>query len=219
MKKLMLLSISVILSLVLTGCDRKQAVTGQGPQQTQTRALHSFNHLQVNGRYDITIVHGEPSQIIISAPKNVLPYIMTQVVGNILTVKTKKGFFIATKTPPQITITTNKIKGIHLSGANQVKANNLNTNTMTVTTAGDADVVLSGKAKRFYLRTAGTANITANQLKAENTVLRITGEGNIKVYASGDLHAKITGAAKVHYYGNPRVVKPQLVGAASLGKG
>jgi hypothetical protein len=64
-----------------------------------------------------------------------------------------------------------------------------------------------GVTKSLGMRLAGAGHIQAGELKSEDVRFTIEGVGTGVVYATKTLYAKISGAGKIKYFGNPRVTE------------
>ena len=72
---------------------------------------------------------------------------------------------------------------------------------------GSADIKLSGKTGQFLLSVAGSADVSAFDLSADDVSISISGSGDAEVNAGDSLSVSIKGSGDVSYSGEPTVSK------------
>lgn len=78
---------------------------------------------------------------------------------------------------------------------------------MGIKTEGGVLFELDGVTRSLDVHLAGAGHIDAGNLKSRDVVFRIDGVGTGRVYATHSLDARIYGAGRIRYRGNPRVTE------------
>jgi hypothetical protein len=198
---------------------------------SQTEKVVAFNSLKINGNFNVVLTEGKTSSLKIVAPdKDAMSSVVIKS-AVILNVSMKDGakeavtLYITVKDIQQISV---NIDGT-LSCTNTIDEDNLTLNVdgnATVNLALDLkmltcnlnsgkSIVLKGKAKSCIFKDSGEGNVDASELKTDNMTLEDHSDGDLKVYAHPELHAKVSGSGKLTYYGNPRTKTFRIEGAAS----
>ena len=214
MKRMVYLLFLVALA---TGCNViGKGVVGSGNRVTQKRDVPSFLAVEVSGAYEVEIVVQKERSLELSGDDNILPLVTTEVKNNVLRISSSKGFNI--KRPVALKIYVPELEAVSTSGANHISVSGIKNSELKIDSSGASKLNLTGETKKLVIDTSGASNIEAKELYAQNVNVESSGAGYVSVYATGELNASASGAARVDYYGNPASVKPDVSGAASVNK-
>ena len=237
MKKILLLTLPVI--LVLSACNfvGGKKVRGNGSIQTTDRSVESFRGVSSSGSFDIYVSSG-PQAVKIEAEENLLQYIETEVRDGILRVRTKEGYRLRPNKDVKIFVTNPTFNKIHSSGSGNIIGENKITSSekLDVSVSGSADVKLEvdapevessisgsgntdlrGNTRVFETRISGSGNVNAMELMSEETTVKISGSGDVSVFASVKLKVNVTGSGDVRYKGNANV-ESKITGGGGVTK-
>ncbi len=233
MKNLSILpkALFVSITLLFTSCDDMTVQTGDGSDKvkgngvftTEERAISSFNQISLEGVFNVYLIQKSKESIRIEADENILPYIITEVENNILTVKMKDDSKIIKVKKINVYVTLadiNKLetKGVGLlncMGKLNLRNVELNLNGVGATKLNlDCDVLdihselvgalqLSGTANELKIKHKGIGAFEAFNFKAKKLSLESDGVGKAEVYASEELIVDAKGIGGVIYKGNP----------------
>jgi len=78
---------------------------------------------------------------------------------------------------------------------------------VTLETKGASKVEMRGNCKTLKLTGLGACKIEAENLKANNVDVHVSGASHAQVYASESLNAEAYGASEIECQGHPRNVK------------
>jgi len=238
MKKLTLITIALI-SLNLANAQwGGKTVKGNGNIITDTRNTSDYDVIHCAGWMDFVLVKGEEGNIKVEGEENLLDYIITEVEGNKLKIRTKKGVNLKPSRSKTITITIpfEDIDKVSLAGSgdlmtkNKMETNNfevklagsgdivldINANAVKAGISGSGDITLNGKTERFNANVTGSGDIHGFNLTANNTVVNVTGSGSAKVVSNNELKAKVTGSGDIRYKGNPKREDSKVTGSGSI---
>lgn len=234
----------IILSLLLVTTNSNaqwffgKTIKGNGNVITQTRNTKDYDAIKVSGFFDVILVKGEEGKIIVKAEDNLQKYVITEVDGDELVIKLKKGINLSTKKGIYITVPFEDIEQISLSGSGDVSTKNtISGRELDIKLSGSGDVNLDVDAKEVNSQITGSGDITLNgnttyldasvtgsgdfgakNLKASNVTIRITGSGDANVYASDKIEAKVTGSGDIVFYGNPKIETTKVTGSGDISR-
>lgn len=228
----------LIISANLNAQMFSKKIKGDGVIVTKTRTVSDYDKISVAGSFDVKLFKGNEGEITIKADENLMEYIITEVNGGNLKIKTKKGYTIRTTKTIVITVPFKDINTISLAGSGDVYSNdmidtsdlklslvgsgnldlNVSIKNLKSNIAGSGNINLKGDTKNFTCSIAGSGNISGYNLKASIATVKITGSGNVKVNAINEIHAKSVGSGNIYYSGNPSIEKTSSVGSGSIKK-
>jgi Putative auto-transporter adhesin, head GIN domain len=213
MKKIVCL---LLLAVCASGCHFGNGVRGSGKRVTERRDVPGFLSIEVSGAYEVEIVAQKERSLEITGDDNILPLVTTEVKGNVLHIGSSKGYNV--NRPITLKITVPELEGISTSGASKINVSGLKNSELKIGSSGASKLALSGETKKLSIDTSGASNIEAKDLRAEKVDVESSGAGFVNVYATEQLDASASGAARIDYYGDPKTVNPEVSGAASVNK-
>lgn len=235
------LVILLALGFFAIGCSVGMNVTrGSGNVVTETRAVSDFHRVALAGVGEMNITQGDTESLTIEADDNLMPLITTKVENGTLTIglETDRGrISINPSRPIKYTLSVKTLDGIDVSGAGNISAPSLKSDTLTyvgsgagnlnipqletkqlrVTISGAGNASLGGTAETQELTMTGVGNYSAGDLKTTKTAVTVSGVGSATVWATQNLNVSISGAGSVSYYGSPQVTQ-QTSGIGSVKK-
>jgi hypothetical protein len=164
--------------------------------ETQVKELTSFNAININGKFDITIGQDIEHQLVIEADEKVLPQISVKVVDNVLFVTTKIDESLSSNRPAQLNIMVSELQNISITGNNNVMMAGLTGEDMAVTFSGDNTVDIEGDIKHLVFHSNGRTHLAAQVLDAQLIELDVGGVASIilngeverlKIYSGGNV--------------------------------
>lgn len=213
--------------LLATSCSAQHRITGNGNIQTQSRSANNFTRIDCSGSFTIFLTQANSTGVKIETDENLFPYIITEVKGDKLVLKTKKGVNIKPSKSVKVYLTMKNIEALNVSGASKIQSQNmLQTDELKLSVSGSADMNLQlktnslstdisgagkmdvkGNATSTEYHISGTADVKADDLVTDNTEVHISGTGKLHVNAQKKLDVSISGIGKVWYKGNPEVAE------------
>ncbi|MGB8192213.1 MAG: head GIN domain-containing protein [Chitinophagaceae bacterium] len=238
MRKIILLALLAAFSFASCHFVNGKRVRGSGNSTTQERQASNFTAISSSGSYDIYLVQGTGYNVRVEADDNLMPYIETIVQGNVLEVRTKKGFWISTNNDIKVYVTAPSFSKVESSGSGDIfsegKLNNTSPIEMEMSGSGNikvdvnapevkadlrgsGNINVSGETRIFSSSILGSGDIRAADLKAENVDVDIAGSGNAEVFASVKLTVDVKGSGDVKYKGGAQV-SSDIAGSGSVKK-
>jgi len=234
MKKSICALFAAIAVITLISCDKEKLIEGNGNPTTETRVIQNFNTLILESGYNITLIQDSLEMVEVYAESNLMRYIDTYVSGTDLVIREKNHYKIDYNVPVVITVHTTQVEYIDLLGSGKIETGNLNTplldidilgsgtidaycNTdkLSVNISGSGYANVVGYTHEAYYRTSGSGHIQAYNMTAEDCHVKISGSGNIYVYALNYLNVAISGSGSVFYKGNP-LLDSSITGSGTI---
>jgi hypothetical protein len=201
-------------------------VRGNGHLITQTRNVGSFSGIHDVGGMDVIVNPGTDYTVKVEADENLLPYIITNIDGDALVMKTRDGYNLQSRSGMKIYVTTPDLRdvrisgngsvisgakltgherlNIHVSGNGDVKLN-IDAPAVATQTTGNGNIMLTGNTRDFTTEINGNGEVKCFNLLSENTNVKISGNGSAEVFASKQLDVHISGSGDVAYKGTPSI--------------
>ena len=175
-------------------------VIGNKKIVSQERTTPSYSQIEVLGCADVVLTEGEVGQIKVETSENVLPYVITEVKGEILVIKLKHyGVNYVPKLRIHIPI-YEKFKKITIVGKGEV--------------VSEENFSLQLQSLEVVLKGNGT--FKGKALSACKAILSIAGAGNIEASVTEDVQAKIMGYGNISIFGNPPQRDTNIKGSGKI---
>lgn len=188
-------------------------IKGDGVIKTEDRGVSEFSRIVVAGAYEIKWTPGKPA-LTISTDQNLLPHIRTEVSGGALQIDSRENLRPTRGTT--ITISSESLAGVELSGANSLTASQLSGPDLNLGATGASTIYVEGSAANLAVNLTGANTLRAKSLRTQTAALSLTGASNADVTVADTLKASITGACSVTYSGDPKSVEKKVTGAGSI---
>lgn len=221
----------VAFAMLFAACDDMTVSTGDGSNEvkgngivtTEVREVSPFNQIKLEGVFNVYLLQKGKELIRIEADENVLPFIVTEVENNVLTVKLKDDSKISKMKKINVYITFSDINKLETKGVGLINTMgeldlkklelnligvgatklNLNCDDLNIHSELVGALFLSGKGKEVNIDHKGIGSFESFDFKAEKVSLTSDGIGKAEVYASKELTIDAKGLGGVVYKGNP----------------
>ena len=166
----------------------------------QERTTPAYSQIKVLGNADIVLTEGNVGQITVETSENVLPYVATEVKGEVLVIKLKHyGVNYVPKLKIHIPI-DEKFNKITIVGKGEVvPKENFSLQLQSL------EVVLKGNG-----------NFKGKALSTRKATLSIAGAGNIETSVTEEVQAKIMGYGSITIFGNPSKKDTDIKGSGKI---
>ncbi len=230
-----------ILFLAFLACSfiaNAQKIKGNGNMTTITRSTSDYDGIKCAGSFDYILVAGTEGNITIEGEENLLEYIVTEVKGGNLIVKTENNvnLRISKGKTIKITIPFKDINNVSLAGSGDLwNEDKITSTNLDVALAGSGDVVLNVEASSIVGKLAGSGDLTlkgnTNELEAKvagsgdfhgfnlqsnHTNVAVAGSGDAEVVSNISLKARVAGSGDIEYRGNPKTEDTKVAGSGSI---
>jgi len=196
---------------------------GTGSVQTDKREPGSFKEIALELSADVTVLKGESTSLVIEAQSNLIDKIKTKIRGDKLTISDEGC--INSKERIKITVYLPELEALEVNGSGNIMVPDtfqVKDITLEINGSGDikgkfiaakiesdirgsGNIILTGSANKHTMEILGSGNIKAGDLPSNSSEVRVSGSGDVFVYAIQNLDVKINGSGTVHYKGKPSV--------------
>ena len=210
-------------------------IRGSGNIITEKRATGDFNGISAAGDFDIELINGPVTEVLVEADDNVMEYIETRVSNNILKIRTRNLNSYSNMhmriliTAPLITnVTVSASAGframgpMRYNGKLNFKASSaanihagVDAPTVETSASSGATVDISGKTRTYDADCSSGANLKTGELLSEQTSISASSGASARVYASVKLVVHSNSGASVHYRGAANVDKTTNSGGSA----
>lgn len=187
--------------------------------------VSAFQQVSASGAEDIAIVTGKAVSVTATGADRDLDRLDIRVEDNILKIGHKKGNWMNWSTDPvKIRVTLPALQGLRMSGSGDITADGgagpaffissagsgdarvdrINSAAVRISTAGSGDVTATGKCTTLDVGVSGSSNINASGLQCGDAEVKISGSGDVKLYATGKANIRISGSGDVVVAGGAR---------------
>lgn len=231
------LFLALVMVLGLTACRWKR-VTGSGVIVSKDISVRHADRIRLSGSVDVYITQGPTVSVKIEGDDNILPLIKIEENEGALNIKQKDHVSFSTENPVKVYITTDKLNSVRVSGSGDVFGKSRFTGSEKITTAisgsgnitlelnapeveseitGSGSISLAGETASQKVKITGSGDFNGSELKSENANVRITGSGDVKIFADAKLDIHITGGGSIYYKGNA-VITQKVTGSGDIRK-
>lgn len=221
------------ISIALTSCH--DIVDGSsGAMTSQYRQEPLFRAIQMDGNIDVFVTQDTSFTIKVEAGENLINYIETSVVGDMLVIYEAPNNIVNTK-PIKVYLTMDSLYDVSMEGSGNLDVNNMlcdhlnfesigsgdanleiTGQSVNLEMRGSGDAYLIGTANSFNAYIQGSGDLNARFLQANDVNIEIEGSGDAIVYAANSLIATITGSGDIIYYGSPNTVTTSVSGSGNI---
>jgi hypothetical protein len=219
----------IILAFSLSSCItiKISDVKGSGQIETEEFEVADFNSLEFMGLGNIIITQGDKESLTVEAENNVIENLEVSTQGNTLSIGFKNRFINIIPTKPiNYYLTVKDLREIKISGAGNVKCEQLTTRDMRILSSGLGNmemqlaaeelqvdisgagkIVISGEVKTQFITISGAGAYEAFNLESSDCKISISGVGKAELNASDTLDIRMSGLGSIEYKGNPEVAQ------------
>ncbi|MFN3666346.1 MAG: head GIN domain-containing protein [Sediminibacterium sp.] len=220
----------VILAIMVTAASciflDGERVTGNGNITVEDRVGLNAHRIKLAGFMDVELRQGTGTEVKVEADDNLQEYIITEMDEGVLVIKTRNNVRMINSERIKIYITTDRLELLTLSGSGNIIGMDkftgsdrlklrvsgvgdlkldLNTPELEAEISGSGSLALSGETRDAKITINGVGNCNADNLKAENATVKISGSGDVKIFADSKLDITIRGVGSVYYKGEASV--------------
>ena len=205
MRKLALLFL--LLPLLAAGCHHgmRAEVKGSGKRVMQKREISPFTSISTEGAFEIEVTCQKEPSLQVEGDDNVLEFVMAEVGGNVLRLKSSKSY--STDEPVRFKIAVPNLEGLTVSGAGRIDIKDMKNEKFEIDSNGAPNIIVSGSTKTVDIDSNGAGKIDTHNLRASRAVVESKGVSRIDLDVSEQLDITVSGPSTVTYRGDPVVNK------------
>jgi hypothetical protein len=201
---------------------------GSGDPGQEVREVSGVREVELAGFGNLYVEVGEKEHLLIEADDNLLRYIETEVQGDTLVIRHRRGMGLRPRLPIEYHLTVTSLEALQVTGAGNVKLPELQAERFDVQISGAGSIDLEEiNADRLYVRIGGAGDFEieggavgeqdvsisgagdyrARDLESNTADVNLSGLGSATLWVREHLEVHITGAGSVRYVGRPTVEK------------
>lgn len=187
-------------------------VVGSGDVVSEVREVPDFSEVEAHGGIRIELVTGDPTSVVVTAQRNLLPITTTTVGGSRLTVETTRGY--TTMQGITVKVTMPRVRTIALNGGASASGAGLTAQSLALDLSGGARLTLSGTAGDLDLNASGGAIIDLGELRARNADVDLSGGVLATLRVSSSLTGNASGGVVITLAERPASTDVETSGGA-----
>lgn len=186
----------------------------------------AFDRLELAGAARVVVVQGERDQAFIAGDEEVQKGVEVELNDRQLVIRPSGGWKIWRSGKLFVQVEMRELRQLSVSGASDVlapgplradqlklsisgagnvKLDQLQARQLTFAISGAGDGQLGGRVDDLALQISGKGKVIADRLQAQRARVNVSGLGNVVLWVVDDLNAHISGIGSVDYFGNPSV--------------
>jgi hypothetical protein len=181
-------------------------VTGSGELVTESRSVGGFTGVSVSSAGRLIVEQTGVESLEVTAEVNILPYIRSEVVGDVLRLGLAPGTRVSRTQGVVYRLTVRDLTAIEASGASHVEAHGLQTPELACVFSGASSLDASGSAHAQVIVLSGASRAVVPGLRSRVVTATLSGASFAQLRASDSLVATASGGSTLEYYGNPVLV-------------
>ncbi|MBN2433617.1 MAG: DUF2807 domain-containing protein [Acidobacteria bacterium] len=216
--------------LVLAGGCRfvglGETVRGSGKMTTETRDVGDFRGIALGGVGTVFVEFGNENAVRIEAEDNLLPYIETEVRGDVLKIGNRPMVNLRSRAEIRYYVTVRYLDRLSVSGSGEIRVPEMRSERLDIRVSGSGDldirrwegesmaVGISGSGGVFIggghgfeqeVNISGSGDLKAPELTMDKVDASISGSGTATVHVRDRLKASISGSGTFFYTGEPAI--------------
>lgn len=220
--------LTFFIAFTLISCDEDNCIKGEGPIETRTIELASFNKVSLLGIDHVTIKQGETQEINISGHPNIIDELNTNISDQHWEIRLRDGCY--NNADLDIEITIPNLKAASLVGSGKIMVEDFSdqeNQSFVLSGSGDIDISGNTGTRELTFSITGSGNIHCSKsfsdlesvnlnisgsgdyegfpLQSDNYEVILSGSGNANLYAENKLNGNITGSGNINYKGSPEI--------------
>lgn len=202
----------------------------------ENRKVDSFKEIELKGSMDVYVTVGKKRSLRVVADDDMMDKIVTDVKGDTLVVKLKRGRYHDVG-KMKIYVTVKNLEGAEVKGSGDMTVKgtiksknfeaavkgsgdlvleNVKANDLELDIMGSGDMSVTGSCDTLDLDIMGSGNLEAKNVKCDNAKVAIMGSGDADIHANKSLTATIMGSGDITVYGNPAKIKSRVAGSGDI---
>jgi hypothetical protein len=228
-KYLLMLTFIFPVLIVISACGLISGlgsrIRGSGNLKTETRQVSGFDGVSVCCGMRLTLTQGRQESLEIEAEDNILPEIVSEVQGSVLTIHFKdatSGLRITTTKPILVRVSAINLKSLEVSGGGSADAGAIDTSSMAVNLSGGSRAELQAlKSDSLNADLSGSGSLTLPDAQVARVALEMSGGSQAQIdHLEGDsLKLDGSGGGKMTVAGKVKDLTASLAGGVDLGAG
>jgi len=224
MRNLKIAAIALIvgISVVSISCITPPII-GNGDLVSSEMNVSSFEKIRSDGSSDVRFHANQEYRVVVTTDSNLMDIITINADDNTLRIGTKSGYYSFTKFIVDIYCPV--LTGVSISGSGKFSADekiivplfesnisgsgNMNViiecENYSTDISGSGDIAIAGTSNNSNIKISGSGNFNGIEFKTNNVTARISGSGDLRIWAVENIDANVSGSGSIRYRGTPKI--------------
>lgn len=178
---------------------------GNGNVVAESREVSGFDRLEVNGAAEVRVEQTGTESLSIEAEENLLPLLVSEVSGGVLTLGIRPNSSISATKPIVFRLTVRSLGEVIAGGAGTIDARSIDVPSLRYESSGTVKATFAGRAPQQEVTLSGTAGFDGRNLSGTEGTVRVSGSAEAVVNVAERLRASAGGTGEIRYAGSPEV--------------
>lgn len=194
----------VFMALLFTQCQDDSFV-GNGDIMTEERDFESFSALEINGIFDVEILHSDLTGITITGDGNLLEKVITRQDGQRIVIEMEEGNYdefnisLRINSPKLTDLDITEIGNVLVDGYQDLA-------TLNIDQAGIGDITFSNSSVDILnLDKTGIGQFNGFDLISNTCNVDKSGVGDMEITCTERLTGDLSGVGNIYYKGSPAI--------------
>lgn len=236
MRKIVLTIVLMCFTFANAQKGTNKKIKGNGIETTSNRTTATYDAIDAGGSFKVVLIAGKEGNITIKGDENIIPFVITEVENNKLSIYFEKNKSISYNSEIIITVPFEDINAVSLTGSGDVLSKktitatnfevklsgsgdlilDVNAQQLSTSLSGSGDITISGKTKTLAAKIVGSGDIDCSKLESEDATVVVSGSGDLKVNCSNHLDAKVNGSGTIKYKSQPKTISKNIGGSGDI---
>jgi len=199
------------------------SIRGDGQLISTEKTVSQFEKINIASGAEVRF-HASPNyRVVVTIDSNLYDYVDIFTRSRVLNIRTEYGNYSPTRF--QVDVYSPALSGVSVSGSGSFAAmdriitssfesvvsgsgtieGTIECNSLTASISGSGAITIAGTGRESNVRISGSGDFNGIEFKTNNVSTRISGSGNMNIWALDYLQANISGSGSVRYRGTPRI--------------
>lgn len=205
----------------------------------EERQVSGFIGISSSGSYDVFVKFDGKESLRLEGDANEISNIETVVEHGILKIRNKKNLQFGWREGKKVTVyvSAKSLNNVAVSGSGNLKVDglvkadnlearvsgsgnmdlNVSTGSLRSIVSGSGSLNIWGTARNANVVVSGSGNFKGKDLRTQTAAVKVSGSGNVKIYADSSIDAALSGSGSINYAGNATVTQAKS-GSGSISK-
>lgn len=177
---------------------------------SRTVDLKDFDHIRLEGVYDMHVLVGESFSIDLSGREREMSRTELYLDGDTLVLdqnRNDKAIKFKNWKGVKAEITLPALYGVTVEGVGRGEFENIKADDFNIAVEGVGEFIFQGRCENLDVSLEGIGSVDTRALKCENVDADLEGMGELTVYAAESIDADAEGIGSIDVYGKPEQVK------------
>ena len=203
----------VAAALLVVGLCACGGVIGSGTETSESREVVPFSKIIMNAGMELEVQAGQVPSLVISGDDNVLPVILTEVVGDELKIGVEPDMHIIKQNPLVVRVTTPSLTVLELGSGAQAQVFGVLESDFTTRVGGGSEATVNGRATNLTAEASNGSKLHLTEMMVQDAHLIASSSSLIEARVSGKAQADASSGATIDIRGGAEVEKTETGGA------